>query len=1048
MHKRYNEVNEDVGISSLEEGILAFWEQNKIFEKSIEQNRPPFVFYEGPPTANGRPGVHHIQSRTLKDIICRYKTMKGFKVERKGGWDTHGLPVEIEVEKEIGIKDKEEIEKYGIDKFNEKCRNSVFTYKSEWEKITKRTAFWVDLNKPYVTLDNDYIESVWWGLNQIYNKGLLYKGFKITPYCPRCGTSLSSHEVAMGYKEVKDLSVYVKMKLVDEDAYFLVWTTTPWTLISNVAVSVNPQKEYVKIEVINEKTAEKEKLILAKERLSVITGEYVVLETFIGKELEKKRYNRLFDYVEVKEHAFYVTTADFVTMDDGTGIVHIAPAFGEDDYRVGVEYSLPIIKPVDDMGEYTQEVVDFKGRFVKDCDVDIMKMLAERGQLYKKEKYSHNYPHCWRCSTPLIYYAKDSWYIKVTEFKEKLISNNSMVNWFPKEIGIGRFGKWLENLMDWGISRNRYWGTPLNIWVCEKCEATRSVGSKKELFEEAIEKPSKDDLHRPYVDEVVFKCNCGGKMKRVTDVVDVWLDSGSMPFAQFHYPFENKKEFESRFPADFISEGIDQTRGWFYSLIAISTLLFGKSPYKNVLVTDLILDKNGQKMSKSKGNAVDPWDIIKNEGSDALRYYLMSVSPPWIPTKFDRSGVVESLGVIKTVINTYSFFSMYANIDNFEYSHELESKVVLNKFDKWILSSCNSMVIEVDSFLSNYDIHKALKSITLFINDYLSNWYVRRNRRRFWRSGESEDKMAAYYTLYTVLIRLSHVLAPFVPFIAEWLYKNLNGEKVFFKESIHLCQFPSSGLVTDKKLESEMECVLTIVNLARSIRSKTMIKVRQPLNVLNIALSDKSQSSVVMDMKDIILDELNVKNINIIESDSDMMEPVIAPDFRVLGKKLGTKMGKVSQIVKSMDSNLATKVVKEKKLVIDVDGEEIVIHIDELEIKWVAKKDLILEENNGISVGLDVKITDDLRQEGMARDIVNRIQKTRKDNGFDVIDRIETIVFTKDEFVRKSCENFEDYIKKETLSKKLYILDVEDVRLKDAKEWKIEDEIVYIKLYK
>ena len=1037
----YREIKANTPVKTLEEEVLKFWEENDIFKKSVDQRKEPFVFYEGPPTANGRPGVHHVQSRTLKDIVCRYKTMKGYRVERKGGWDTHGLPVEIEVEKELGITNKEQIEEYGIDKFNQKCRESVFKYKEEWEKITKRIGFWIDLDNPYVTLDNSYIESLWWAIKEIYNKGLLYEGYKITPYCPRCGTSLSSHEVAQGYKEVKDLALYVKLKAKDGDYYYLIWTTTPWTLISNVAIAVNGEEDYVLIEITGGKDGKEtpfvgEKYVLAKKRLSIINEEYKILKEFKGKDLEYKEYERLFDYVPVDKKAFFVTVADFVTMEEGTGIVHIAPAFGEDDYNVGKKYGLPILQPVNDKGEYTEEVVDFKGRFVKDCDVDIMKKLAERNLLYKKEKYAHNYPHCWRCSTPLLYYARKSWYIKTTAVKDKMIENNKKVNWYPKEVGAGRFGKWLENIIDWGISRSRYWGTPLPIWRCEKCGEIKVVGSKEELLKDALTLPSKDDLHRPYVDEVTYKCpKCGGVMKRVPDVIDVWFDSGAMPFSQFHYPFENQEKFKSQFPADFISEGIDQTRGWFYSLMAISTLIFGEAPYKNVLVTELILDKYGQKMSKSRGNTVNPWDIINKDGADALRLYLMSVSPPWIPTRFDRDGVKDVLKVITTLLNTYSFFSMYANIDGFEYDENKKKEIEYNLFDRWILSAVYSLAEEVDNYMENYDIHKAVKAITIFIEDYLSNWYVRRNRRRFWKTEKNEDKWAAYYTLYEVLLNLSLISAPFIPFISDWIYRALEGEKIYGKESVHLCDFPKvDNKLVDKELEEKMDYVLTVVNLARAARAKTKIKIRQPLRKLYVSVSSNKVKNIIEEFKNIILDELNIKELEILDSSSNLLEPKVIPNFKVIGPKFGKLTQKVGNTLKELGTEKAYELNERGIITINVDGREIEITKDMVEFKWVAKEELVLEEDRGISIGLDIHIDEDLRLEGLSRDIVNRIQNTRKKSDLDVLDKIVVYIETESDNIKKAISKFEDYIKKETLSIDI----VTDRQIDNMLEWDID----------
>jgi len=1038
-----SKINEKVDLQNAEEEIIKFWQDNDTFKKSVDNREKPYVFFEGPPTANGRPGVHHVQSRTLKDIVCRYKTMKGFKVERKGGWDTHGLPVEIEAEKQIGINNKEDIEKYGIDKFNKKCKESVFTYKEEWEKITERTGYWVDMDKPYITMDNKYIESVWWALKEIHKKDYLSEGHKITPYCPRCGTSLSTHEVAQGYKDVKDLTVYVKMKDKKENFSYVVWTTTPWTLISNVALAMNPNDTYVQIELLDGED-KGDKLVLAEARLGLIKEEYKILTSNPGSYYEHRKYTPLFNYVELDKKAHYVTNADFVTMSDGTGIVHIAPAFGEDDYQVGRKYDLPFLQPVNEAGEYTEEVTDFKGRFVKNCDLDIMKMLHASGDLYHKEKHTHSYPHCWRCSTPLIYYGRKSWYINVTEKKQELVNNNKEVKWFPPEVGKGRFGKWLDNILDWGISRSRYWGTPLPIWISEDKTEEICIGSVEELKNEIAnsikkgamsedpftdfvvgdmskENYDKIDLHRPYVDNIILVKN-GKKLFREKDVVDVWLDSGCMPFAQQHFPFENKETFKKQFPADFISEGIDQTRGWFYSLMAVSTLIFDKSPYKNVLVTELILDKNAQKMSKSKGNAVDPWSIIDKSGADALRLYMMLVSPPWVTTKFDENDIKDSVKVLKTIMNTYSFFNMYSSIDSFEYSKENRKNAEFNNFDMWILSASKTLTENVGKHLEIMDINKALKDIVYFVDDLLSNWYVRRNRRRFWKSENGTDKLGAYYTLYEVLYNLSITMAPFAPFMAERLYQLLDAKKVTGLDSVHLCDFNTISSEQSTKLESDMEFVLNVVNLGRAARSKTKIKVRQPLAELTVSVSDEMAKDAILSMKEIILDELNIKKLTIIDSSSDMLDPVVSPNFKILGRKLGKNMGKIGGIIKGYSIEQAKEILKTGKVNITVEEETFEILSDELDVKWIPKDDLVMEESNGVSIGLNKNISKELKLEGIARDLINRIQNSRKENGLDVIDRIEISLSTDSDELKNSIEFFKDYIKIETLCEKINIL--------------------------
>ncbi|MDL1892115.1 isoleucine--tRNA ligase, partial [Sphingobacteriales bacterium CHB3] len=769
----FKELTERLSYPDVEKEILTFWKENGIFGKSIStrEGKPGFTFYEGPPTANGRPGIHHVMSRTLKDLVCRYKTMRGFQVHRKAGWDTHGLPVEIEVEKQLGFKHKDEIVKYGVAEFNRKCRESVWKYKTDWEQMTEQMGYWVDLSKPYVTFENNYIESVWWALKRFYDEGMIYKGYKIQPYCPRCETPLSSHEVSLGYDDVKDPSVYVKMKLKSQpDTSFLVWTTTPWTLISNVALAVHPGVDYVKVEHKNEK------LILAEARLNVLEGEYIALENIKGSALAGLEYERIFNYHPVDKKAHYVVEADFVTTEDGSGIVHMAPAYGEDDYQISKLYNLPTIHPVNKSGEFTSEVTDFAGKFVKDADPLIIQNLKQRGILYRKETITHSYPHCWRCKTPLLYYARESWYISTTKYAQKMIDLNKQINWVPPEVGEGRFGNWLEENKDWALSRDRFWGTPLPIWICEKCKAQKCVGSVEE-FKKGENVPEPLDLHKPFVDAVTFACSCGGTMKRTPELIDVWFDSGAMSFAQWHYPFENKELIDSgeQYPADFICEGIDQTRGWFYSLHAIGTFLFNKPAYKNLIVNELILDKDGQKMSKSKGNTVDPFATIAKYGADTTRWYLVTTSPPWRPTMFDEAGLGEvQRKFFGTLVNTYAFFALYANIDRFTHAEPRIPVSERQEIDRWVLSELNSLIRRYSELMEAYDVTKAAKAVSEFTIDHLSNWYVRRNRRRFWKSERGKDKTAAYQTLYECLITVAKLTAPFAPFIAEELYRNLN----------------------------------------------------------------------------------------------------------------------------------------------------------------------------------------------------------------------------------------------------------------------------------
>ena len=815
----------DSSVKDAESQISSYWKSINILEKTLEKGKddPSFVFYEGPPTANGNPGIHHVIARTLKDSVCRYKTMNGYQVKRKAGWDTHGLPVEIQVEKELGLSDKQEIENYGIDKFNEKCRESVFSYEKQWREMTERMAYEIDLDNPYITLDNNYIESVWWILDKFNKEGYVYEGHKILPYCPRCGTGLASHEVAQGYKERKDNTVIAKFKRVDKDEYFLAWTTTPWTLPSNVALTVGPEVDYVKVKQNDEV------YYIAKALANKVLGDdYEVIEEIKGKDLEHIEYEQLMPFVETDEKAFFVTLGDYVTTEDGTGIVHTAPAFGEDDYNLGRKYNLPVLQPVDESGKFT--TTPWQGKFVMEegVDVEIIKWLHSENKLYSKEKVAHNYPHCWRCQTPLVYYAKPSWYIEMTRLKDKLIENNKTVEWYPKFVGEGRFGNWFENLNDWAISRSRYWGTPLNIWTCE-CGNKTSVGSRQELADKAIEKidPKTVELHRPYVDDIHLKCDCCGKaMTRVTEVIDCWFDSGSMPFAQHHYPFENKENFEKLFPADYICEGIDQTRGWFYSLLAISTFVMGKAPYKKVLVNDLVLDKEGKKMSKSRGNTVNPFELFDKYGADALRWYLLYVSPPWTPTRFDVDGLKEVqskfLGTIK---NVYNFFTLYANTDNLnpkEFFVEYKNRTEL---DRWILSKFNNLKKEVEENLEIFELNKTVRSIQEFINEDLSNWYIRRSRRRFWATELTDDKKSVYNTTYEILTELCKLIAPFAPYISEEIYKNLTGEV-----SVHLSTYPKANLeLIDSKLEEKMDLVKNLVTLGRASREGAKIKVRQPI---------------------------------------------------------------------------------------------------------------------------------------------------------------------------------------------------------------------------
>ncbi|GAB4331613.1 MAG: isoleucine--tRNA ligase [Calditrichia bacterium] len=1017
----FKEKSGKVQVNEVEEEVLHFWDQNEIFKKSLEirKDAPAFVFYEGPPTANGRPGIHHVMSRTLKDTVCRYKTMQGFFVNRKAGWDTHGLPVEIEVEKQLNIEEKEEIEAYGVDKFNQKCKESVFHYKKEWDDLTRRIGNWLDLENPYITFQNSYIETIWWILKNFHDRGLLYQGFKILPYCPRCETPLSSHEVSQGYKEVKDPSIYIKFKSADEpDTYFLVWTTTPWTLISNVALSVHPEVEYLKV------LYQGEKLIIAEPRAQAVLGEdYEILERYKGAELEGRRYQRLFDYVPVEEVAFYVVLGDFVTTEDGTGIVHTAPAFGDDDYQVGRKYNLPVIRPVNKSGEFEEVVSDFKGVFVKKADPEIIANLKSRGLLFRKETVEHSYPHCWRCDSPLLYYARESWYIRTTDFREKMLKHNSTINWYPREVGERRFGEWLKNNIDWALSRDRYWGTPLNIWVCGDCDHQLAIGSIAELREKGKNVPEDIDLHKPYVDQVEITCEkCGGVMKRVPEVIDVWFDSGSMPYAQWHYPFENKEVFEKNFPADFICEGVDQTRGWFYSLLAISTMLFDKPCFKNIVVNELILDKEGQKMSKSRGNAVVPEEVIGRFGADPLRWFFITVSAPWVPKRFDADGIAEVYRkFFDTLFNTYGFFALYANIDRFDPKSEQVPVEKRPEIDRWILSLLYSLVEKVNDRLENYDLTRAARLISDFVIDDVSNWYVRRNRRRFWKGEMNEDKLSAYQTLYEVLLTISRLTAPFIPFVSEDLYRNLRTEEM--PESVHLTDYPKltaeMKAAIDEKLEYKMRVAQQVVSVARAIRNDVRIKVRQPLSRLIVASVSESTRQAALDMASIICDEINVKNIEVTPQISDLIVRSAKPQFKVLGPKVGKMMKKVAEIITNLADKELQKLQDTGTLLLDVENNQIHLTPEDVEIIERAKdENLAVSRDNDILVALDTKITAELEREGIAREFVNRIQNLRKEIGLEVTDRIALVVEASDK-IQKSILSMKEYIAAEVLAKQI-----------------------------
>jgi isoleucyl-tRNA synthetase len=975
---------------------------------STREGMPSFIFYEGPPTANGRPGIHHVIARTLKDSVCRHKTMQGYVVRRKAGWDTHGLPVEIEVERQLNMTGKQDIEKYGIKEFNEKCRESVFTYEKQWREMTKRMGYLIDMDDPYITLDNDYIESCWWILKEFFKAGLIYEGHKILPYCPRCGTGLASHEVAQGYKEIKSNTITAKFKRKDADEYFLAWTTTPWTLASNVALTVGADIDYIRAEqdgnIYYVAKALADKVLGA--------GTYQILSEMKGSELEYIEYEQLMPFVKVDKKAFYLTCADYVSVEDGTGIVHTAPAFGEDDYNTGKRYGLPVPNPVDEQGYYTE--TPWAGRFVMDpdLDVDIIKWLAAEDKIYNKEKVEHNYPHCWRCSTPLIYYSKPSWYIEMTKLRDQLVENNNTVNWFPDFIGEKRFGYWLENVKDWAISRNRYWGTPINIWKCE-CGHLESIGSRKELVEKALESIDESiELHRPYVDEVHLKCEkCGGIMSRIPEVMDCWFDSGAMPFAQHHYPFENKDRFDDElFPADFICEGIDQTRGWFYSLIAISTFIKGKAPYRNVLVNDLILDKDGKKMSKSRGNTVDPFELFDKYGADATRWYLLYVSPAWSPTRFDEEGLIEIVSkFFGTLRNVYNFFILYSNQDeinprdfNVDYSKRPE-------LDRWILSKYNRLIKEVIEEMDRYDHMKAVRKIQEFVTEDLSNWYIRRARRRFWGEELNEDKMSVYATTYEILVGVSQLAAPFAPFITDEIYQKLTG-----KESVHLSFYPEpKEECINETVEARMDLVRVLVGLGRGAREKERIKVRQPL--LKIMVDGKYEE-LIGDLTDLICEELNVKEV-VFEKELDQyMNYVLKPNFKVAGPALGKKIKSFGGALAKTDPiSFVDKLENDGEAILNIDGEDIVITKDFVDIQITAKEGFTVSMENNVFTILDTTITKDLLMEGLAREMVSKVQQMRKQKNFEMMDRIR-IYYNADAEVQAALAVHKDYIMRETLA--------------------------------
>ena len=1038
----YDKVSTNLNFVEREKNIEKFWEDHQIFEKSIDSRKEgeTYTFYDGPPTANGKPHIGHVLTRVIKDMIPRYRTMKGYMVPRKAGWDTHGLPVELEVEKSLGLDGKEQIEGYGLEPFIEHCKESVWKYKGMWEDFSSSVGFWADMEDPYVTYHNEYIESEWWALKKIWDRGLLYKGFKIVPYCPRCGTPLSSHEVAQGYKDVKERSAIVKFKLKDEEGFVLAWTTTPWTLPSNVGLCVNPNENYVKVAMKEDGTV----YYLAEALCDAVLGAdtYEVKERYKGKELEYKEYEPLFDCAleickKQKKKAYYITCGDFVTLTDGTGVVHIAPAFGEDDSRIGREYSLPFVQLVNSKGEM-EEGTPCAGVFCKKADPMVLQSLKEKGLLLSAPVFEHSYPHCWRCDTPLIYYARESWFIQMTAVKEDLIRNNNTINWIPESIGKGRFGDWLENVQDWGISRNRYWGTPLNIWECE-CGCQHSIGSIEELKSMSDNCPDDIELHRPYIDSVTITCpECGKEMHRVPEVIDCWFDSGAMPFAQHHYPFENKDLFEQQFPADFISEAVDQTRGWFYSLLAISTLIFNKAPYKNVIVMGHVQDENGQKMSKSKGNAVDPFDALETYGADAIRWYFYVNSAPWLPNRFHGKAVMEGQRkFMGTLWNTYAFFVLYANIDNFdatEYKLEYDKLPVM---DKWLLSKLNTLVKEVDDDLANYRIPEAARALQDFVDD-MSNWYVRRSRERFWAKGMEQDKINAYMTLYTALVTVCKAAAPMVPFMTEDIYQNLVRKiDKDAPESIHLCDFPAADEnCIDKELESRMDEVLKIVVFGRAARNTANIKNRQPIGKMFV----KAEKALPEFYQEIIEDELNVKEVIFTSDVRDFTSYSFKPQLKTVGPKYGKQLGSIKKALAEIDGNKAMDTLNESgSLTFDFDGANVVLTKEDLLIDTAQVEGYISEGDNSITVVLDTNLTPELVEEGFVREIISKIQTMRKEAGFEVMNHIN-VFQDESEVIAGILKKYTDEIKGEVLADNIMLGQTGGY----AKEWNINGEKVML----
>jgi isoleucyl-tRNA synthetase len=1051
MDKQFKEIGR-VDFPKIQEDILAWWEQKDIFAKSISTREDgiPFTFYEGPPTANGKPGIHHVMARTVKDLFCRYKTLKGYRVLRKGGWDTHGLPVEIEVEKELGLESREDVEEYGIAAYNKKCREQVLKYKALWDNLTRRMAYWVDLDDPYITFENRYIESVWWAFKKLFDSGLVYKGYKIQWYSPGSGTVLSSHEVSLGYEEVQDPSIYVKFPVDGaENTCFLAWTTTPWTIISNMALAVNPDLPYVKIKIAETN----EYFILAQDCVeNTIEEEYTVVDEFSGKSLLNKTYQPVFDYALQKynlSEAWHVIPGDYVTTEEGTGVVHTAPAFGADDYESCREAGIPLFNPIAEDGTFTKAVPDFAGQWFKDTDKGISRAIKEKNLMYKHETVEHNYPFDWRKGTPLMSYPVESWFIETTKVKEKMIAHNHEINWKPESTGTGRFGTWLENNVDWAVSRQRFWGTPIPLWVSDEDPGyVECIGSIDELREKSgLSSDATIDLHRPQIDELTWKGPDGATMRRIPDLLDVWFDSGSMPFAQWHYPFEKQGKFEENFPADFIAEGVDQTRGWFYTLHALATMLFDQPAYKNVISNGLVLDANGNKMSKSKGNTVDPFEIISKYGADTVRWYMMSNAAPWENIKFGERGLQETQRkFFNTIVNVYSFFALYANIDEFAYN---SSPLLVDKrpeMDRWIISRLNTLVKKVDEYLESYDSVHAARRIEDFVQE-LSNWYVRRSRRRFWKKGKTKNKLAAYQTLYECLVTLAQLMSPIAPFLSEWLYQRLNAAERQGEESVHLSFYPTVEETTiDRALEHRMQLAQQISSMTLSLRNKSEINVRQPLERIIIPVDNEQEREAITSVKDIILDEVNIKKIEFVRDDSGIVKKSAKPNFPILGKRLGSKMKDVVPKIKNLSDKRLTQYEEEGTIELDLGKQgSIQLSGDDLKIIRSGLQGWQVETEQGLSIALDTSLTDELVQEGLAREFVNRIQNMRKEADFNVTDRIQIGVEASDKMAR-AIASMDEYIKQETLAKKIVGTPLETSAY--TKTWKIDGQECTIFLQK